>query len=237
VHPPQESKLTRMGLVHTPRVLASIAKGLYRQGDKSKNALIGMSLEHPHIYQARAGLFDVDHLGHMNNASYLNHAELARWEMTATNGMLGVMGRQGINFLVTSVALRYRREIRPVFRKFDIESSVVSVDERNLYVYQTFRHSSSTDNKVKAQLLLQGVAVQKGSVLDPRDFLKDTIGVDPNLVDQLDNKHFIANNKSETSDQDGDGSREQKLYGMIQYYERLEQAFRATAADDDKHHS
>jgi hypothetical protein len=54
-----------MGVVHTPRTLISIAKGLWksRQDPNARNAAIGI----PHIYTARLGVFDVDYLGHMNN--------------------------------------------------------------------------------------------------------------------------------------------------------------------------
>ena len=73
-----------MGIVHIPRTAASIAKGYIKRrmsplSDKEKN-LVGVGFKQPpHVYTSRAGLFDVDLMGHMNNASYLTHAvSLAR---------------------------------------------------------------------------------------------------------------------------------------------------------------
>lgn len=71
-----------MGLVHTPRVIFTIAKGLLTgKGKLSRNiptnSVLGVG-DNFHSYQARAGVFDVDYLGHMNNASFLAHCEMAR---------------------------------------------------------------------------------------------------------------------------------------------------------------
>jgi hypothetical protein len=123
--------LPEMGLVHVPRVIASVAKGFYRKGiDKS----VGFGLDNPHIYQARAGLFDVDSFGHVNNAAYLTHAELARWEHSASNGLLNQMYNHGVGFYAVSTAVRYRRQIRPVFRKFQVDTTIAGIDDRNLWV-------------------------------------------------------------------------------------------------------
>ena len=43
----------------------------------------GGGYSNPHIYESKCGIFDIDIFGHMNNAAYLNHAEYARWELTA----------------------------------------------------------------------------------------------------------------------------------------------------------
>jgi hypothetical protein len=63
----------RMGLIHTPRTIASICRGLWnrRRAPPSASKLIVGVGENHHIYRARLGLFDVDYLGHMNNGKYL----------------------------------------------------------------------------------------------------------------------------------------------------------------------
>ena len=121
-----------MGIIHTPRVLATIAKGMMKKS-KTENRL-GIGFVDPHKYYARAGLFDVDYLGHLNNAAYFNHAEYARWEMSATNGWLEAMMKNNAHYFLTSASCRYRAEIRPVFRKFEIQSIVAGMDDKNLWV-------------------------------------------------------------------------------------------------------
>ena len=74
-----------MGLIHTPRTIFSIAKGLskrqwfYSSNGKKKIPFdplmrdpktVAIGLNNHHVYQARLGLFDVDYLGHMNNGTF-----------------------------------------------------------------------------------------------------------------------------------------------------------------------
>ena len=124
-----------MGLVHVPRVVASIIKGsLRRQKGSGDDKLVGFGLDNPHVYSARAGLFDVDSFGHVNNAAYLTHAELARWEHGASNGLIQNFYDHGVGFYAVSTAVRYRRQIRPLFRKFQVDTTIAGIDDRNLWM-------------------------------------------------------------------------------------------------------
>lgn len=119
-----------MGLVHTPRVIWSAAKGWLRKSSVGKE--VGYTV--PHKYYARAGLFDVDYMGHMNNAAFLSHAELARWEMTGSNGLIPAMMKHNTHFVVQSTTARYRAEVRPIFRKFQVDTTVCAVDDKNIWL-------------------------------------------------------------------------------------------------------
>lgn len=119
-------------IIHSPRVIVSIAKGLRSRSPDSK--FVGFLPGNPHIYTARAGLFDVDYLGHMNNASSLTHAEYARWEMTAANGALEAMYKTNTHFMVASSAIRFRRQVRPIFRKFEVQSVLGGIDNRHFWM-------------------------------------------------------------------------------------------------------
>ncbi|KAL7562979.1 hypothetical protein ACA910_018617 [Epithemia clementina (nom. ined.)] len=214
-----------MGLVHTPRVIYTVAKGLLTSHgkpshDKAKS-IVGVG-ENIHSYVARAGFFDVDYLGHMNNAAYLSHAELARWELTAQNGMLGLMLPKGINFLVASTSVRFRREVRPLFRKFQIDSSLVAMDHRHVWMVHNFRYPIPGRNRVRAQVIVQGVVTQwnKKGVLDPREFFRDTCGFDSDLVESL-NYPGVGN---------------EAVSKMLDGFVSLDQSLRTVAAEDDKTH-
>lgn len=125
-----------MGIVHTPRVIATIAKGMMRQSkSSSKESTTRLGVVDPYKYYARAGLFDVDYLGHLNNAAYFSHAEYARWEMSAVNGWLPAMMKNNAHYYLTSASCRYRAEIRPLFRKFEIQTVVAGMDDKNLWMY------------------------------------------------------------------------------------------------------
>jgi acyl-CoA thioesterase FadM len=213
-----------MGLVHTPRVVAAVARGYFRHRmglslpDGSPATHSGFGPSHPHIYHARANLFDVDYLGHMNNAAYLAHAELARWEWIASSGMLPSMIKHNIAFLVTASTIRYRKEIRPVYRKFQVQSYVAGLDDKHMWIYQTFRHYANHqqgDDRIRAQYLLQGVAIQGRTVLNPKDYFRNIVGVDASMMDEL------AMKKTPTMEE------------IIQRFEDLDQSFRVAASEDD----
>lgn len=160
-----------MGLVHTPRVLLTLAKSMRQPSNK----LIGIT--EPHIYHGRAGLFDVDYLGHLNNAAYLNHAEYARWSMSAVNGWLQAGLQHGSQFVLTSASCRYRAEIRPIFRKFQIETIVTGMDDKHMWIYHSFRHAAEGDDRVRAQILVKGMIIENRKSIDPREYLEKKVGV------------------------------------------------------------
>jgi acyl-CoA thioesterase FadM len=178
-----------MGLVHTPRVLASIAKGLYR-GRQQQAAVgaagTGFSMNDPHVATGRVGLFDIDYLGHMNNAAYLTAAEYARWEWAAQNGVVRTCYEQNCEFIVASATVRYRREMKPLFRKFAVDTALCGLDDRTFSIYQTFRYPGSGGvNKIRAQVLLSGVIRQGRSLLNPGEFVIKELGVDPAMLDSI----------------------------------------------------
>ena len=66
-----------MGLIHTPRTIVSICKGLLkRRREPLDTGAAGIGEGNRHVYQAKLGLFDVDYLGHMNNGT---QHRLYRW--------------------------------------------------------------------------------------------------------------------------------------------------------------
>jgi acyl-CoA thioesterase FadM len=205
-----------MGLIHTPRVLFSLVKGLVkRQTSPERN----VGLTDAHIYTARAGLFDVDYLGHLNNAAYLSHAELARWEMTSHNGLLAAMMKNNIAFLVAGSAVRYRREIRPIFCRFQIETTVAGLDDNNnIWIMQNFRYPTPGQDRILAQVLIRGMAVQGRTVINPRHLFVDLCEMDETVVDKL-----IMPNVSDEA-----------IQSLLEKYADLEDQFREVAALDDE---
>jgi acyl-CoA thioesterase FadM len=199
-----------MGLVHTPRTLVAIGKGLMGRGAANASQ-IGFGAT-PHIYSSRAGLLDLDYLGHMNNAAYLTHAELARWQMTAQNGMLQKGFKKKCFFVVTSNTIRYRKEIR--FGKFSIETRFVGFDDRNFWGIHNFY---AGDQRVRAQVIVKAAVLQGKSVIKPKDFLTDVLELDNDTIDFQ--ERF---------------SGDQSFKEMVQTYDLLEESMRLAAARDDE---
>lgn len=219
-----------MGPIHTPRMLFAIGKGLARRRSAGTAAsTAGLGADNPYVSAGRVGIFDMDYLMHMNNAAYLSHAEYARWEMCAANGLLSSMLNNKVNFLVGGTAIRFRREISPIFRKFEVHSSVARLDERYMWIYHAFRYPADGKDpgRIRAHAVCQGVAIQGKAVLDPRTYLKDMVGMDADVVDSI---------SSDTASSDGgkETSQEDIFAELMDKYSSMEEVFKKATAKDDE---
>jgi acyl-CoA thioesterase FadM len=243
-----------MTIIHTPRVIASVAKGLWKRrqllkettsstaaetttSSSSSSTVILEGIGIPHQYTARVGLLDVDYLGHMNNAAFLSHAEYARWEMTATNGLLPAMYRTNTHFMLSSASVRYRAEVRPLFHSFQVQSIISGMDESSIWMYQTFRYMDNDDDKnnkeggvgsgsgdrIRAQVLIKGVTVKNRKVVDPRKFLVEHVGIPNEAVQSLSRSNSADATTGTTCMQD-----------MMDHFESLEHSYRHAAGLDDE---
>ncbi|KAL7500417.1 hypothetical protein ACHAWT_008891 [Skeletonema menzelii] len=188
-----------MGIIHIPRTIAASIRGaVKRHLSPLSDQDIGISK--PYIYSSKAGIFDIDAMGHMNNAAYLQHAEFARWEWSAFGGSLAQAFKTKSFFIVTASITRYRREIVPM-KRFDIETRLVGLDDRNLWVYQTFHYHINKDKnqaesdgptrgKVLAQILTQAVIAKTGKgVINPRTWLEENSTYSTSALDGVMNQN------------------------------------------------
>jgi len=247
-----------MAILHTPRTIAAIARGLYKRRQRlsaavdsavvptNEETFLGLGghndrhHKNAHVYKSRLNiLWDSDYLGHMNNAAYLTHAEYARWEWTVENGALSKLYNQGMHFMVTHTAVRFRKEIAP-FRTFEIHTSLRAIDDRHLWMQQVFRSKSSSssssssdknekkknhDGRILAQVLVQAVAVKNRKVLPPSAML-EAIGVSEDVVDSLRWNSEEGERSKDGDDDDG--------MAFIQRFKEMDEAFREEAASDDE---
>jgi hypothetical protein len=263
-----------MGIIHTPRTLYAVAKGFLSRSRNAKRPATaatttttttttpmsvpaGIGRDNPHLYTARMGLFDVDYLGHMNNASYLSHAEYARWQMCAENGLISAMWQHNMHFVVLGSSIRYRKELRPLFRSFCIETTIAAIDDTNnndsgdsnIWIVHNFRLRSSdsgmnndggdggtekkkkddNNKRIMAQVLIQGAAIQGRKRMDPAELLNRHVGIDPAVVDALRLSPSTSSGTAAESASDDDAL-------MIRKYVSLQQSFQELASTDDKKH-
>ena len=221
-----------VGIIHTPRTLFAIGKGLAKRRSAGKTASLGgIGADNPYVSTGRAGLFDTDYLLHMNNAAYLSHAEYARWELCAYNGLLSSMFHDKVNFMVGGTAIRFRREIAPIFRQFEVHSFVARLDERHLWIYHAFRYppGGKDPGRIRAHMVCQGLAIQGRTVLDPRMYLKDMVGIDADAVDAL------SSSSSSSDGGPGGATNEHDIFAeLMDKYSAMEAVFKAATAKDDE---
>ena len=227
-----------MAILHTPRTIAAIARGMLKrrralaaaQSTTASLPFVGVDpyrkssdgSDDPHVYKSKLNvLFDADYLGHMNNASYLTQAEYARWEWTAENGTLHTLYKNGMHFVVTNAAIRFRKEISVRERAFEIHTNLLAIDDRHLWMEHTFRNPTIQNKKgrIMAQVGVQAVAVQNRKVVNPSTLL-EKIGVPSDDIDSL---------KWKEDDSDG-----KDAMTFLKQFQNLDDAFRKEAAVDDK---
>ena len=140
------------------------------------------------------------------------------------------MFHDGVNFMVGGTAIRFRREVAPIFRKFEVHSFVAHLDERHLWIYHAFRYppGGKDPGRIRAHAVCQGLAIQGRTVLDPRMYLKDMVGIDADAVDAM-------SSPLDSSGSTGGGSHEDVYAELMEKYSDMETVFKkATAMDDEE---
>jgi len=157
-----------MLFVHIPRVLWSVGRGSLRSP-----VAVGLP-GRPHVYRARVNaLLDIDQFGHMNNAAYAVHFEMARWEMGAASGLVTHTLRHKIAFIVASVALRFRRELKPL-QAFEIHSECVCADDKGMHLLQLCREPGG--GRVMAGSMSRAVLRKGRELVSPRQTYAAVVG-------------------------------------------------------------
>jgi acyl-CoA thioesterase FadM len=75
----------------------------------------------------------------MNNVSQIRASELARWYMGTEGGFLNHLAREEILMMVGTLAVRYKKPIKP-FQKYIVESQIIGWDDKWMFVSQQFKN-------------------------------------------------------------------------------------------------
>jgi YbgC/YbaW family acyl-CoA thioester hydrolase len=85
----------------------------------------------------RVTLTDLDPLRHVNNGKYLSLLDLGRLELLLRSGAWQVYGERGWYSVVAAQTITYKRSLT-LGQRFELRSRVLGVDERAVYLEQTF---------------------------------------------------------------------------------------------------
>ncbi|MBX3093369.1 MAG: thioesterase family protein [Cryobacterium sp.] len=116
---------------------------------------------------------DVDALGHMNNGRFLSIADLGRFELLQQAGLYGPMRKRGWYPVVVASTISYRKSL-DLWKKYDLESRLVGIDDRAVYVEQRF----TVDGEIYAQMVIRGRFLQERGGLVPMGELIQFFGID-----------------------------------------------------------
>lgn len=123
--------------------------------------------------------WDIDLFMHMNNASYLRLAELARWRMVGSSGMAeSDLFRSGnVLFLAVENKVKYLRQVQP-FKKLIVTLSCdVYKDDKWIYMRHRFEQHPDTKSgqepKLYADVECRAVFKKRnGQTIKPSDLME-----------------------------------------------------------------
>lgn len=81
---------------------------------------------------------DLDVLLHMNNGKYLTLMDLGRVDLMQRAGLMGELDERGWFPVVAGQTITYRRSLK-LWQRFHLDTRVVGMDDRWIYLEQTFR--------------------------------------------------------------------------------------------------
>lgn len=117
---------------------------------------------------------DLDELRHMNNGAYLSNLDHARVELVVRTGLWKRLNEAGMYPVVSAQTITYRKSLE-LWQKYTIESRLLGVDDRSVYVEQRF----VVDGEIYARAHIQArFLYRKGGTVTVEDLAAVT-GVDP----------------------------------------------------------
>ncbi|TBT82868.1 thioesterase [Propioniciclava sinopodophylli] len=117
---------------------------------------------------------DLDLLLHMNNGKYLTLMDLGRMDLMLRSGMWAKVTERGWYPVVAGQTITYRRSLNP-FQRFDLLTRVLGVDDRWIYLDQTF----VVGETVHAHAVVRARFLKKGGGSVEHAELEELIGAFP----------------------------------------------------------
>lgn len=114
---------------------------------------------------------DLDVYGHMNNGRYLSISDLARFDLLRKSGLWREFRARGWFPVVASSSITYRKSLAP-WQRFIIESHLIGVDGRDVYLEQRF----VVAGEIYAKLIMRARFLQKSGGHVPMDELRALLG-------------------------------------------------------------
>ena len=85
----------------------------------------------PHLFALTVRSTDLDSIGHVNNAKYLEYMEWARFDWICRKGFtLDELKRLGVAPVVVNITINYRKELR-MLEEVQIKTSLIKVGTKS----------------------------------------------------------------------------------------------------------
>ncbi len=93
--------------------------------------------------------FHTDAFGHVNNSRYVELLEEARWRFAEDIGLIKLLGKRGMGFIIVDMRLRFRAPVHEG-ETIRVETSLVALGSASGDVKQTVYKSDESSVSVKS---------------------------------------------------------------------------------------
>lgn len=125
----------------------------------------------------RVTLTDLDPLRHVNNGKYLSMLDLGRLDLMQRSGFWAAIGARGWYPVVSAQTITYKRSLT-LGQRFTLVTRVLGVDERAVYLEQTFVRRGA----VVARAVVQGRFLRRtGGTVTPTELFEAAGGAPDHL--------------------------------------------------------
>ncbi|WP_439693105.1 acyl-CoA thioesterase [Curtobacterium sp. SP.BCo] len=126
----------------------------------------------------RVTLTDLDPLRHVNNGKYLSMLDLGRLDLMLRSGFWGAIAEHGWYPVVSAQTITYKRSLT-LGQRFELVTRVLGVDDRAVYLEQTFVRRGA----VVARAVVQGRFLRTaGGTVPPSELLEAAGAADRDLT-------------------------------------------------------
>ncbi|UFU14061.1 thioesterase family protein [Curtobacterium sp. C1] len=126
----------------------------------------------------RVALTDLDPLRHVNNGKYLSMLDLGRYDLLTRSGFWHEASRRGWYAVVAAQTITYKRSLT-LGQRFTLVTRVLGVDDRAVYIEQTFERRGS----VVARAVVQARFLRRtGGTVTPEELVAAAGGAPRDLT-------------------------------------------------------
>jgi acyl-CoA thioester hydrolase len=104
--------------------------------------------------------YELDSYNHVNNATYLNYFEQARWEIVNTTGLLNFLKERELLIVVTEIRIRYKGMAK-VFDELVVKTNIERQDPYIVFKQSIF---NSTLNRKITVAEVKTIIIDKNSM-------------------------------------------------------------------------
>ncbi|WP_159572475.1 acyl-CoA thioesterase [Curtobacterium sp. 18060] len=122
----------------------------------------------------RVTLTDLDPLRHVNNGKYLSMLDLGRLDLMLRSGFWSAIAERGWYPVVSAQTITYKRSLT-LGQRFELVTRVLGVDDRAVYLEQTFVRRGA----VVARAVVQARFLRRAGGTVPMADLLDAVGGAP----------------------------------------------------------